>query len=260
MSGLLESSAYFLVAHGSRDPRSRQALEACVLLVREQLTLSQSLAQPWPVVGAGVLEFGDRPLSVQIATFAKTVARDGIRQVFVLPLFLMSGNHVNQDLPEAVQQATEQIPDGIQLNLCSHLGSHIEMPRLIRDRMDQNPCEHWILLAHGTRRLNGHQSIEDLAAQLGATVAYWATEPTLETQLQTFAGTLPQSIGIAPYFLFTGSIIDAIRDEIDRLGSRFTALNLQLIQPLNPSVLLAQFLLDRCGSGCNVSAVRHTIS
>ncbi len=253
MSFVLESSAYFLVAHGSRDPRSRQALDACALLVRDQLAGRQSLDNPWPFVGTGVLEFGDRPLSVQIATFAQTVARDGVHQIFILPLFLMSGNHVNQDLPEAVQQATEHIGNRIQLILCPHVGSHHEMPTLIRDRMIETPCDHWILLAHGTRRPNGNQSIESLAAQLGATPAYWATEPTLEMQLQTLAGTEPRQVGIVPYFLFTGSIIDAISAEINRLRSRFTTLNLpltlQLTQPLNPSVLLARFILERCGSG-----------
>jgi sirohydrochlorin cobaltochelatase len=252
MSFLPQSSAYFLVAHGSRDPRSRQALEVCAMLVREQLATHQNLERPWPFVGTGILEFGDPPLAAQIAIFAQNVARDGVRQIFLLPLFLMSGNHVNQDLPEAVQQATQQLAlkrlgVDIQLILCPHLGSHVQMPRLIRDCMAPIHCDHWVLLAHGTRRPQGNQSVESLATQLGATPAYWATEPTLEAQLQTLAA-LPQRVGIVPYFLFTGSIIDAIYKDISRLRLRFTKLDLQLTQPLNPSALLAQLLLDRCGS------------
>ena len=61
-------SAYFLISHGSRDPRSHQGLETCAALV------IQCLANPTPMVGTGVLEFGDRPLGIQIADFARAAA------------------------------------------------------------------------------------------------------------------------------------------------------------------------------------------
>ncbi len=251
MSVLPESSAYFLIAHGSRDPRSRQALEACTMFVRQALDPSQSLEQAWPLVGAGVLEFGDQPLAVQIETFAKTASRDGIRRIFLLPLFLMAGNHVKQDLPEAVQMA--QRHSSSELTLCPHLGSHPDIQNLVRDRMSQTHCDRWILLAHGTRRPHGNESVENLAEQLNATPTFWATEPNLETQLETWAGN-HQRVGIVPYFLFTGSIIDVILKDIHRLKLRFTALDLQITQPLNPSAQMAKLLLDRCAS---VSALQR---
>jgi sirohydrochlorin cobaltochelatase len=252
MSVLPESSAYFLIAHGSRDPRSRQALEACSMFVRQALDPSQSLEQAWPFVGAGVLEFGDQPLAVQIETFAKTASRNGVRQIFLLPLFLMSGNHVNQDLPEAVQRAQHR--SSPQLILCPHLGSHPDMQNLVRDRMNEIHCDRWILLAHGTRRSHGNESVAVLAEQLNATPAFWATEPNLEAQLETLAEGTHQRVGIVPYFLFTGSIIDVISKDIHRLKSRFTTLDLRMSQPLNPSIQMAKLLLDRCAS---VSALQR---
>jgi sirohydrochlorin cobaltochelatase len=252
MSVLPGSSAYFLIAHGSRDARSRQALEACAMFVRQALDPSQSLEQAWPFVGTGVLEFGDRPLAVQIETFAQAAARDGIRQIFLLPLFLLSGNHVNQDLPEAVQEAQQHSSQ--ELILCPHLGSHPDMQSLVRDRMNETLCDRWILLAHGTRRSHGNESIEILAEQLNATPAFWATEPNLEAQLETLVGDMPRRVGIVPYFLFTGSIIDVIFNDLHRLKSRFNALDLQMTQPLNPSAQMAKLLLDRCAS---VSALQR---
>jgi sirohydrochlorin cobaltochelatase len=246
MSVLPESSAYFLIAHGSRDPRSRQALEACAMFVRQALDPSQSLEQAWPFVGSGVLEFGDRPLAVQIETFAKTASRDGIRRIFLLPLFLLSGNHVNQDLPEAVQEAQRHSSQA--LILCPHLGSHPDMQNLVRDRMNEMDCDRWILLAHGTRRSHGNESVEILAEQLNATPAFWATEPNLEAQLETLVGDMPRRVGIVPYFLFTGSITDVLFKDIFRLRSKFDALDLQMTQPLNPSAQMAKLLLDRCAS------------
>jgi sirohydrochlorin cobaltochelatase len=254
-----EASAYFLIAHGSRDARSRQALEACVLLVRQELAADDTLINPWPLVGSGVLEFGDRPLSEQIATFAKTAARDGVQKVYLLPLFLMMGNHVQQDLPDAIQQAQAQIDPNVNLVLCPPLGSHPELGQLVQERMAENHCDRWLLLAHGTRRTGGNAPIADLADRLGAVPSYWSTEPSLETQLQAIAshqesaGTSPtqvdlQRVCIMPYFLFTGSVIDAIGETVSQLRAKFPKLELQMTHPLNPSPLLAKLLLDRCTS------------
>jgi sirohydrochlorin cobaltochelatase len=252
-----EASAYFLIAHGSRDARSRQALDACVCLVRQELAADDTLVNPWPLVGSGVLEFGDRPLSEQIATFAQAAARDGVQKVYLLPLFLMMGNHVQQDLPDAIQQA-EQIVPKVNLILCPSLGSHPDLGQLVQERMAENHCDRWLLLAHGTRRTGGNAPIADLANRLGAVPSYWSTEPSLETQLEAIAshqesvGSLqqarPQRVGIVPYFLFTGSIIDAIGETVSQLRAKFPKLELQMTHPLNPSPLLAKLLLDRCTS------------
>jgi sirohydrochlorin cobaltochelatase len=252
-----EASAYFLIAHGSRDPRSRQALEACVLLVRQELAANDALVNPWPLVGSGVLEFGDRPLAEQIATFAQAAARDGVQKVYLLPLFLMPGNHVQQDLPDAIQQAQAQTASDIDLVLCPSLGSHPDLGQLVQERMAENHCDRWLLLAHGTRRTGGNAPIAALADQLGAVPSYWSTEPSLETQLQAIAShqesaevssqlASPQRVGIVPYFLFTGSIIDAIGETVSQLRSKFPKLELQITHPLNPSPLLAKLLLERC--------------
>jgi sirohydrochlorin cobaltochelatase len=215
-------------------------------MVRQELADQANLMNPWPQVGSGVLEFGDRPLQEQIRTFAEVVFRDGIRRVYLLPLFLMMGRHVQQDLPEAIQQAQALIPAEIDLVLCPSLGSHPELEVLVQERMAEHACDRWILMAHGTRRPGGNVSTAALAARLGVTPTYWSTEPSLETQLGSISEAA--QVGIVPYFLFTGSIIDAIRETVDRLQSKFPNLKLWVTPPLNPSPLLAKLLLDRCPS------------
>lgn len=237
--------AYFLIAHGSRDLSARQGLEACATFVSTLLAENPLPSLEPPPVGTGVLEFG-QPLAVQIAAFAQTVAGKGIRRIFLLPLFLVSGNHVNQDLPEALHQAQSQLPD-ISLTLCPFLGSHPNISLLVQERMGEVlPCDRWILLAHGTRRPGGNSAINTLATQLGAVPAYWATAPSLADQLQALTGLSAQRVGILPYFLFTGRTIDAIHQHVLELRPRFPRLELQLTQPLNPSPLLAKLLIDRC--------------
>ena len=245
-----EPSAYFLIAHGSRDPRSRLALEACVLMVRQELVNRREGTNLWPQVGSGVLEFGDRPLSEQIQAFAEGARRDGIHRVFLMPLFLMLGNHVQQDLPAAVEQAQAQLSIKMNLVLCPPLGSHPHLEHLVLERMAEQHCDQWILMAHGTRRPDGNATVAALADRVGALPTYWSTEPSLETQLQAIPETA--QVGIMPYFLFTGSITDAIRDKANQLQSQFPHLNLHMMPPLNPSPLLAQLLLDQCPLGLAV--------
>jgi sirohydrochlorin cobaltochelatase len=240
-------AAYFLIAHGSRDPRAHHGLEATAELVRQHVAISSS-PNGIPMVGTGVLEFGDRPLPSQIADFARAAAATGVHQVFLLPLFLAAGNHVLQDLPEAIAESESKlVGEAVSLKLCPALSAHPNLAQLVRNRMnDLLPCDRWILLAHGTRRSEGNQPIDALAAQLGIVPAYWALEPTLETPIQTLQQLGAQRIGIVPYFLFPGRITDVIEAHIVELKSKFSTLDLQITQPLNPSPLLAQLLVDCC--------------
>jgi sirohydrochlorin cobaltochelatase len=234
-------SAYFLIAHGSRDLRSHHGLEACAAYMRQHLMAHRVLPQTEPWVGTGVLEFGDQPLATQMADFAKAAAAAGVRQIFLLPLFLAAGNHLLQDLPEAIQEAD------VLLTLCPPLGTHANLSLLVQARMSEVlPCDRWILLAHGTKRPEGNQPIDALAAQLEIAPAYWATAPALEEQIQALQSLGAQRIGIAPYFLFAGRITDAIEANVVQLRSEFTSLDLQMTKPLNPSPLLAKLLLEGC--------------
>ena len=165
------------------------------------------------------------------------------------PPFLAAGNHVLQDLPESIEQAKAEINADIALTLCPALGSHPQLSQLIQMRMGEVlPCDRWILLAHGTRRPEGNQPIDVLAAKLGMVAACWAISPTLEEPIQTLKGLGAQRIGIVPYFLFAGRITDVIEAHVVELQSNFKDLDLQLTQPLNPSPLLAKLLVDCCAT------------
>jgi sirohydrochlorin cobaltochelatase len=240
-------AAYFLIAHGSRDARAYQGLEATAEFVRQHFAMASS-PNGIPMVGTGVLEFGDRPLAIQIADFAKAAALAGARQVFLMPLFLAAGNHVLQDLPEAIAEAQSKlVGEAVSLKMCPALSSHPNLPQLVQNRMaDVLPCDRWILLAHGTRRPEGNQPIYALAAELGIVPACWAIAPTLEEPIQTLQQLGAGRIGIVPYFLFSGRITDAIEAHVVELRSKFSTLDLQITQPLNPSPLLAKLLVDCC--------------
>ena len=241
---LTSPSAYFLVSHGSRDPRSQVALQQLAQVFGQGLAAQNFTASSLPAVQTGTLEFGPMPLHQQIEQFAATLLARGGTQLKVLPVFLLPGAHVMADIPAAVTTASQQLGDRIQLRLCAHLGSHPNMVQVLRDRMSPHPASAQILLAHGSRYPGGNKPVEQLAARLGAVPAYWFGEPNLETRILELTTHGHHHIDILTYFLFAGSITDALTEQVSQLQRRFDKLSLNLIPPLEPSLKLAGLLLD----------------
>jgi sirohydrochlorin cobaltochelatase len=80
-------SAVIVFAHGSRDARWREPVEA---VARRMATL-----QPDVAVACAYLEL----VEPDLATAVKRLVDDGARSVHVVPLFLGVGKHVREDLP-----------------------------------------------------------------------------------------------------------------------------------------------------------------
>ncbi len=241
---LSEPIAYFLIAHGSRDPRSQQALEGCVQQLRQDWSAVASL--PSCAVAGGTLELSAVPLATQIETFARHMKEQGVGRIRLLPLFLMAGNHVNEDIPQAVAQAQAALPATVQLELCPPVGSHPIWQGAVRQQLERIRSDRRLLVAHGTRRAGGNQPLEDFAARCQAEVAYWAIAPSMADQLQTMEQAIEQRaqrVVILPYFLFPGYICDRIQAEVEQLRRTFPQLQLILIEPPQVSTLLMPLVL-----------------
>ncbi|MCU0517102.1 MAG: sirohydrochlorin chelatase, partial [Oscillatoria sp. Prado101] len=77
-------SSYFLVAHGSRDPRPQVALDKLAqLLCERQAGLTSA---PPSVVGTGTLELAPTPLREQLVQFGRRTGSLGLRRVVLIPL------------------------------------------------------------------------------------------------------------------------------------------------------------------------------
>lgn len=223
------------MAHGSRDVRSQQSFQQLAALFRERVAQADITPQQ---IHTGTLEF-NLPLEQQIQQIGTTF--ESPTELVILPLFLLPGTHVMSDIPQAVAVARQQLPK-IQINLRPHLGSHPKLLELLRDGI--SPDIPWILLSHGSRYPGGNEAVEQLANTLGASPAYWSVSGSLEEKVVALSQQGHQKIGIFPYFLFSGSITDAISEQVDQLKCRFKELNLLLTSPINPSPALAQLLVD----------------
>jgi sirohydrochlorin ferrochelatase len=276
-------SAYLLVAHGSRDPRPQAAMEALAERfaqtiqhvglqslatgrVNEAIAQNSSLNEttvltphqaaterPKPLVGTGYLDCHPLPLHQQIEQFSDTVRASWSAQgadqskplkLVLLPLFLLSGVHVMEDIPAEIALAQEALGDAIELDLRPAIGSHSGLHRLVTECMAAQPVEAWILLSHGSRRPHGNEPVEALAERLGTLTAYWSVPPSLESRLQELSQLGIRQVGILPYFLFSGGITDAIAHTVATLAYQFPTLKLHLAPPLAARSELTDLLVD----------------
>lgn len=262
------SSAYLLVSHGSRDPRPQIAIDHLAKLVAQRLsrvstslavstaaqgTWISSLAQSTsPIsVGTAVLELAPLPLHQQIQNFARMIAAQGYTHLEIVPLFLLPGVHVMEDIPQEVNLSQSALPTDMTLEIRPYLGSHPHLKHLLVNPLypiTASPTAGKILLAHGSRRPNGNQPVETIATQLNAIPAYWSVSPSLETQLSRLIKQGYQQIAILPYFLFEGGITDAIIQEVHRFSQQYPYVQLQLGKPIGATPALADLLVEIIGA------------
>jgi sirohydrochlorin cobaltochelatase len=111
---------FILFAHGSRDPNWRVRFER----------LAADLAAG---MGAGrvrlaYMEFSGPTLEEVVGE----AARDGVRRLVILPLFLASGGHVANDIPPQVAEACSLHPE-IEIRVLPPVGEDPRFAALVRD-------------------------------------------------------------------------------------------------------------------------------
>ncbi|BAU14932.1 cobalamin [Leptolyngbya sp. NIES-3755] len=224
-------SAYLLVTHGSRDIRPQIAIDQ----LRDRI--EQRLSVP---VGAAVLECAPTELHEQIEEFSRQ--HPILSEIKIVPLFLLPGVHVKDDIPEQIAIAQSRITP--KLELLPHLGSHSGMVEVLASRIAQIPADARILMSHGSRRAGGNAPIDRIATEIDAVAAYWSVEPKLETRILELKQQGCQEIAILPYFLFSGGITDAIAQSIQALSEQHSDLTLQWLAPFDFCEDLVGLIID----------------
>lgn len=238
---MIHSSGKLLVIHGSRDPRPHQGIRDLAQQVRTCLECQQS--RPAPVETA-TLELGELTLAEQIQQFGDRLLAEHIHHLQIIPLFLLPGMHVMEDIPAQVQEAQTLLGQKITLEICPYLGSHPQLQNRLAQQINTTDREVWIVMAHGSRRPGGNQPVETLAHQLGILDAYWSVMPSLDWRISQLMDLGYRRIGVLPYFLFPGYIIDAIAETLAAKQADYPQLGYTLLSPLNHNPHLAQMVLD----------------
>jgi sirohydrochlorin ferrochelatase len=201
------------------------------------------------LVGVATLEFHPQPLHQQIVQFAQNALVKMCDRLKIIPLFLSAGVHLQTDIPSEIELAQQILQQKIAIDLKPFLGSHPNFAKLFFGEVINMKADGLILLAHGSRRPGSLTSIAAVATQLGAIVAYWSVDPQLKSRVEEFMETGIQRIGILPYFLFAGSITDAIAVKVEEIKLEFPHLRCTLAQPLGVSQELAELIGDLAVTG-----------
>lgn len=109
-----------LFAHGSRDPLWRAPMEA----VRAQIATTQ----PHIVACCAYLELCEPDLAQAV----QQLHHQGLRAITVVPMFLGTGKHAREDLPQLVEALRLAHPD-ITLTVQPAIGEDPRMTALMAD-------------------------------------------------------------------------------------------------------------------------------
>jgi sirohydrochlorin ferrochelatase len=233
----MNATALFLVTHGSSDRRSWLALQNFVAVARSR---KNKYGDDYDnrYISGGCLEGQELSLSQQLEQFATEVIPDGVSEIVILPLFLLEGVHVSEDIPEQVAIAESKLTDKLAekfpdkssdrsiFRLMAHVGTDKQIPSLLLQHFEKYSDESGlekqgrILMAHGSRRFGANQVVEDLATQSQAIAAYWGVEPKIETQIENLLAQGFHKINVLPYFLTEGGITEAIANKLELYRDR----------------------------------------
>ncbi len=221
----LSSTAYLLLAHGSRDPRTTAALDQLTSACRDQL----QLLNPAAMIGTAYLELAELPIVEQLIIFAHQASQQHCQRVRVLPLFLAPGVHVLTDLPQAIEQAQIKLSSRCHLELLTYLGGQAVLLPILQQHRQQLPTAQ-IFLAHGSSQAAAQEFLTALTTSLDTIPAYWSATPDLSEQVHQLVDQQHPEIGILPYFLFPGRISAALSNTVDELQSLFPDIQFRFIR------------------------------
>lgn len=199
------------------------------------------------IVGSAVLEFGLLPLHKQIVEFGRRLSSAGVKRLQLVPLFLLQGRHVMDDIPEEVELARRELGECIEIILGDHMGGYEAMPSLIAKRLSSTPAKGRLLVAHGSRRAKGNRPVDKLAKSLGTSVAYWTNESDIEHQTIQLMQQGCSTLTVFPYFLFAGGITDAVAHLMEELAERFPRTKFRLMPPLGATADMADLVVSTLG-------------
>lgn len=213
----MNATALFFVTHGSSDRRSWSALQDLVTVARSHSNL---------YISGGCLEGQPLTLAQQLEKFANEITDYGVSTIAILPLLLLEGIHVSEDIPHEVAIAQSKLQNQITLRILSHLGTHSQIPDLLTQQFEKYADQHSpakqarILVSHGSRRAVANQVVENLAKSSQAIAAYWGIEPKVETQIEYLIAQGIERINVLPYFLTEGGITEAIANKLKPYSDR----------------------------------------
>lgn len=189
------------LAHGSRHPRGRPAIEALMAAVAEQGAITAR---------AAYLDLAEPDLE----TVVRDLAAAGHPAAIIVPLLFTSAFHATVDVPQAVREAAESV--GLELEVSAILGTGEDIAGLVLSGMAEARIDDRasvLLFAVGSSNPAANAAVTDLADRLARTRpgAVRAGFGTCDPRGTAVAAELTGPVAVVPLFLSDGLLLDPIR-------------------------------------------------
>lgn len=195
-----------LVGHGSRDPRSAQALRRLTASVAAQTDAAGAMDVR---VRLAFLELSEPLLEDVLETVSGPVR--------IVPLLLGSAFHARVDLPGRLAAVADARPD-LELSVAGVLGPHPLLDAAVAARARDllaGGCDGLVVLGTGSSHESANAEVDALADRLGLVldvpivagfVTRGRTQAEAVAQLRASGAT---RIGLVPWFLAPGLLLDS---------------------------------------------------
>lgn len=238
------------VAHGSRDPRSAEAVSALFDRVRA--------LRPELDVRLSYLDH----VAPRVEDALDELAAGGAGEVVVVPFLLTAAFHSKVDLPEALATARERSP-WLRVHYARTLGPHPSLSWAVERRLDEvgahaDPDTALVLCSAGSSDPEANAVVARLAQELGErgpwreVVAAYASavSPTPDEAVAAVRERGAGRVAVATYLLAPGFFADRIHD-------RSVAAGAAVVSPdLGDSPELARIVWERYDAAM---ATRHAV-
>ncbi len=209
-------SVLVVVAHGSRDPRSKQTVDAVAERVRHR--------RPDLDVRVAFLDLVDPSVEVVV----DEIESEGIRSATMLPLLLGSAFHARVDLPALLEAARVRHPH-LSLEQADVLGDDRRLVDALRSRIVEAGVDlddravGVAVAAVGSSHPPANELTRSLAERVLSGTAWTAaavcfataTDPRPAEALATLRDSGARTIVVAPWFLAPGLLTDRVFAEFD---------------------------------------------
>ncbi len=113
-----------LLGHGSRREEANEEIRQIAKMIQE--------ADPNGLYKVAFLSFGEPHL----AAAAKKLIEAGCKKIIVMPLFLVTGNHIKRDIPSRLLLQKTTYPE-VKFVLAEHFGVHPGIINIARERIKE---------------------------------------------------------------------------------------------------------------------------
>lgn len=237
-------AALLLVGHGSRD--------AAGVAQYWQLAAAVADAAPDVRLGCGFIELVEPDLDTAID---KLVA-DGSRAIVAVPLVLLGAGHLKNDGPAALARGRARHP-GVHMTYGRELGVHPTVLALAEERMRAAlaPADDAgiVLVGRGSSDPDANADLYKVARLLQDGRGYplvepafvSLAEPSVPAALERCRRLGARRIAVVPYFLFTGVLVDRIREQAAAWSSSHPGIDVVTGSELGPDPRIAELVLER---------------